>query len=92
MNGQPRPYAATTIRSILATGHAVCNRAVRKGAADRNPFALVQRDDLPRLQDGAKARLGLQELHRLIEHASEHRRALIAAFALTGARVGRSRG
>ena len=88
VGGKPRPYAASTIRSVLAVGHAVCARAVRKGGADRNVFALVDRAELPRAQDGARARLGLDELHRLIDAVAPHRRALIATLALTGARVG----
>jgi integrase len=88
VNGQSVPYAASTIRSVLAAGHAVCARAVRKGGADRNVFALVDRSDLPRAKDGARARLSLAELHRLIDHADDYHRALIATLALTGARVG----
>jgi integrase len=86
--GKPRPYAPSTIRSVVVAGHAVCNRAVRKGALASNPFALIDRDELPRLRDGARARLGLDDVHRLLDAAPDRHRPLLAALALTGARVG----
>lgn len=88
VGGKPRPYGAATIRSVVACGHAVCRRAERAGAVERNVFALLDRSDLPRLQDGARARLGLADLWLLVEHAAAHRRPMVAALALTGARVG----
>jgi integrase len=88
VGGKPRPYAPSTIRSVVVAGHAVCNRAVRKSAIPANPFALIDRDELPRLRDGARARLGLDDVHRLLDAAPDRHRPLLAALALTGARVG----
>lgn len=78
-----------TLKNYAETLHSFCGWAVKRGYLSENPIRDISNfDDSPKTMRRAPS---VDDIHRIIEVAPEHRKILYATAALTGLRAGELR-
>jgi integrase len=83
---QARGDKAWTIRGVLNSLGRVLRFSVRRGWISDSPLGKLEPGETPRIERTQKKVLGLEEISKLVDAATDGSRALVATLALSGLR------